>query len=183
MRTDGRGGGRDCWCGPLRRAMTDDEATLSTSDDAPLTDEEQADAVRRAALASDDILGTWVHLANSSVGLSVPMTLAIGGQVVSGTLIGAPVYLEGVATQLEHLRGGENSEAAQRALADSYRARAAEYLATEAEADGDSEEIKLPPPTAFIHLRAASISTPDGYHNIPFWRACLTKVSGWSLGS
>ena len=124
----------------------------------------------------------------------LPLVLHIGGLVVSGTAIPAVAYFQQVGTGLRV--GGHNLSAVFQELADLDRGRESEKerleqrldRATEGGrelTDDEREQFALEfeeTETAYLHLKEVQIhgaSTPP--IRLPFWRARLADVSGWTF--
>jgi hypothetical protein len=122
--------------------------------------------------ALDEFLVALAGTADAAEEFELTLTLWVGGAIVSGTLVGASVYLEGISVLLEDL----DSE---RVLTSSFR-RLSEHLQ---EARMDVPDGDVP---AFIHLRGAHSLSPSGAA-IPtgpgvWWRGRLDAVDGWCIG-
>lgn len=124
---------------------------------------------------SDWLLMDFVRYANS--GLSLPITLMMGGSLVSGTLIGGAQWLERFSElTFDSLKG------VSREIAEVLRGNIASYAEIymrEPEEDA--------PPASFVHLYNAKIYT--GGKIVPtegagmLWRGRLSEVSGFNLGT
>lgn len=125
----------------------------------------------------DYALGTLVRLANAG-GVSMGVTLFVGGSIVTGLLIGAVQYHEGVAKMLDEV--GENAEW----LAQMHRAQA-ETL-REQFGDDFTKAFEAPYRLSFIHLKDAKAYTP-GLDPLPtgqgfWWRGRMDRVDGFFIG-
>lgn len=133
----------------------------------------------------DWFLQNLVHLANNQV-LDMPITLHVGGVVVTGTLISGRAYFEQLSELLAGglpLWLGEAKEDIRKAFslpADIYPRGSVE----EREARG--EDTRLTNPGQFIHLKDARFVIGEAL--VPktqpvLWRGRLASVDGWVLGS
>ncbi len=128
----------------------------------------------------DWFLAELVRRANDG-GLSVDVTLCVGGTLVSGSLIGGRDYFEGFA---EHVAAASmDPETAGRARA-FFRRPAAMYRSDER---GVRDVAADPEPLAYIHLENARFFTSTGVpipgnHGV-YWRGKLSAVDGFVLGS
>ncbi|WP_433704437.1 gas vesicle accessory protein GvpU [Paraburkholderia sacchari] len=121
----------------------------------------------------DWYLQSLVNMANTT-GLSMGITIVLGGTVVSGTLIGGKTYFDTFA---------QNFVDAWPDLAQESRDPLRETLAKPGEHYGNGYDEAG---TSFIHLKDATIRTPSGYMPTStglLWRGRLSEVSGFSLGS
>lgn len=124
-------------------------------------------------LELDPVLQIFTNLANKS-GLSFGITLMVDGLVISGFLISATEYYEGVS---------ESWGAAwpQQELRESMQALLAKLKENATPSPGNEYEAQ------HIHLRAAQIFSSNG-GTIPsrsamFWRGRLRSVDGWWFGN
>lgn len=109
--------------------------------------------------------------------LEFPITLFVGGLVVSGQLTSGHKYFEGLGEQLTQFMGGpsENTD------------KAVKYFtsARDIYTQMNEEGVEISPPQ-YIHLREARIFTP-GQQPIPtegtWWRGRLACVDGFHFGS
>ena len=129
----------------------------------------------------DWFLAELVRRANEG-GLSLGLTLCVGGGLVSGALIGGREYFEGFA-------GDVASSVADATVAhkvrEFFRSPAALYQPDEGLPDG-AKASSLADPLSYIHLKAARFFTPSGAP-IPgscggYWRGKLSAVDGFVLG-
>ncbi len=128
----------------------------------------------------DWFLAELVRRANEG-GLSIEVTLCVGGTLVSGWLIGGRDYFEGLAENVA--AAAMDSETAGRARA-FLRSPAAMY---HLDADGRREVAADPEPLAYIHLEDARFFTAAG---LPvsasqgvYWRGRLSAIDGFVLGA
>jgi hypothetical protein len=124
-------------------------------------------------------LGMLVRLANAGA-MSLGVTLWVGGSVISGLLVGAATYFDGVAEKTARA-GGDGGEV----LAGLYRDKAAafrEQIGTEFET-----AFSAPYTLTFIHLQHARVFSPGGFF-IPrdegvWWRGRIDRVDGFFIGN
>lgn len=126
----------------------------------------------------DPTLSVLVRIANAG-GMSLGVTLMVGGAVVSGILVGTADFNEGLAEYIDQKSGPDG-----KFLADMHR-KAAEDLRSEF-GDDFKAAFGAPYVATYIHLRDARVYTPHG--SVPrnegiFWRGRLDSVDGWSIGS
>jgi len=129
----------------------------------------------------DWFLAELVRRANEG-GLSLGLTLCVGGGLVSGALIGGREYFEGFA-------GDVASSVADATVAhkvrEFFRSPAALYQPDEG-LPGGAKASSLADPLSYIHLKAARFFTSSGAP-IPgscggYWRGKLSAVDGFVLG-
>ncbi|MFT4171086.1 MAG: gas vesicle accessory protein GvpU [Rhodocyclaceae bacterium] len=105
-----------------------------------------------------------------------PITLYVGGLVVSGELISGHKYFEGLGDQLTEFFGGPSDETAQAVRSFTFPAG----IYTEPQ---EGEEV---PPPQYVHLRGARIFTP-AQDPIPtegvWWRGRLACVDAFHFGT
>jgi hypothetical protein len=121
---------------------------------------------------SDWLLSVFVEAVNHGAG-SMTVTLWVSGALVSGTLVAATEYLDGIADSFDEATGDATLGDIFRKQGDAMR----EDLATEGE--------DAPRPW-FIHLKGARTFAPGG-PPIPanrgvWWRGRLDAVDAWYLG-
>lgn len=124
----------------------------------------------------DNTLRMLVSIVNAVPGVSIGITLHLGGSVVSGQLVANTTYFHGVSAEMRSA-GGEG-QAIANSIADSF-----ESLAGEAEKRRNDEDPARQP--AFIHLKDARFL--GGNDLVPnnrgvWWRGRLTEVGGFSIG-
>jgi hypothetical protein len=131
-----------------------------------------------AEACMDWFLAELVRRANEG-GLSVGVTLCVGGTLVSGSLIGGRVYFERIAESAAVAARDAQEAARARAF---LRSPAALYAApSDDSAEPDDE------PLAYIHLAGARFFSANG-RPIPgkaglLWRGRLGAVDGFVLGA
>lgn len=113
--------------------------------------------------------------ANTS-SFSCGLVLTVQGQVISGMLMSAKDYFNGIADAAVAGLPEDTSEELREAYRQDF---AGLYFEPEPDETG-----AIPPP-GFIHLREARVYSPTG-HRMPnpgmLWRGKINAVSGWSLG-
>jgi hypothetical protein len=126
----------------------------------------------------DWFLAELVRRANEG-GLSVGVTLCVGGTLVSGSLIGGRAYFESIAESA----AGAPRDSVEAARARAFlRSPAALYAAASDEPPEPDDE-----PLAYIHLARARFLAANG-RPIPgktglLWRGRLGAVDGFVLGA
>lgn len=151
----------------------------STADQQPsITDHDVQPAV-------DSFLRALVQLANDS-GLSMGLTLFVGGALISGQLVGGLLYFENFGREIENAIRDSSPDVDPAGPAGIGRAFAQWGEMYRLPAGGEEAAHEPRPEPSFIHLRDARILGPDG-RLIPtnggvWWRGRLTAVDGYSLG-
>jgi len=107
--------------------------------------------------------------------IEFPITLFVGGLIVSGQLTSGHKYFEGLGTQLTQFFGGPSDDTTE----------IIRYFTFPGDAYTRNEKgAKIPPPQ-YIHLREAKIFTP-GQRPIlaegAWWRGRLACVDGFHFG-
>jgi hypothetical protein len=131
----------------------------------------------------DPILEVWVHQADGGALTGLPVTLMVGGLLVSGTLVGIRQYMEGIASQFRNAPGA--TEGIGPALADVFDDAAAGRFDHEGPADGDDDpEAEQDGHRCFIHLKDALVLDPRGQSaGAAWWRGRLTAVDAFMYGT
>lgn len=142
---------------------------------------EQNEIIRRANETGDWHLRTLVGMVNGMLsGGSIPVTLIVGGVVISGQMIGGAEYFRLFGNDFaEGLLAGSAVDA------ETTEGIAATYSRTGESIYADADDEFRPPPS-FIHLKNARIVHAQGM--IPtnrgiLWRGRIEMVGGWSLGA
>jgi hypothetical protein len=129
----------------------------------------------------DWFLAELVRRANEG-GLSLGLTLCVGGGLVSGVLIGGREYFEGFAGDVA---SGVADPTVARKVREFFRSPAALYQPEEG-CPGGARVSSLADPLSYIHLKAVRFFTASG-EPIPgsyggYWRGKLSAVDGFVLG-
>jgi hypothetical protein len=108
---------------------------------------------------------------------SFSATFVVGGQVVSGLVIGRRAWMAEQEKALSQDGGAaEQLGIFMRTLFDEVIGRADESTRRRDEAD-------LPrPATTFFHMKRAKVGQGAGAVTFPLWRGTLADVTGWSFG-
>lgn len=139
--------------------------------------------------SADYLLRILVDVVNRGR-LSFDITVTVGGKLVSGHLVSAATWFDGVASLID-IQGGEGGVALSipfRQLRDDYRVHGMlSGLEWEIKADSESEEGTKPVGSSdslpvFIHLKDAAIWHGSTDLRVGYWRGRLCEVQGWSLG-
>lgn len=143
-----------------------------------MSDEKQVQATHSAdtkppAPPADWFLMSLVAAANTT-GLEVPVTLHVGGLLVTGTVASGATYFKETAALVERAGNSEFTKS----IAEAIESNAGIYTDPD---EGDD----LNTPT-FIHLKGARFHDASGNRFPPtgvWWRGRLSEVSGFHLGS
>jgi|SoiMethySBSTD1v2_1073268.scaffolds.fasta_scaffold41027_9 hypothetical protein len=114
---------------------------------------------------ADWFLEMLVNIADKTE-VGVPVTLQVGGTLVSGTLASGKAYFEGIASL--PFRKGEIEDELRKAFTDA----------------GDAIPTSDEPPR-YVHLRDAHIFSTNGTiptHAGVWWRGRLSEVAGFWIG-
>jgi hypothetical protein len=134
----------------------------------------------------DPLLEVWVHQADDGALAGLPVTLMVGGLLVSGTLVGIHQYMEGIANEFRNAPGA--SEGIGPVLADVFDDAAAgryDHSEHEAPADGDGDPgAEQDAHRCFIHLEDVRVLDPQGHAaRAAWWRGRLTAVDAFMYGT
>ncbi len=125
----------------------------------------------------DLMLASFVNLANEATIGELGISLVVGGTWLTGQLIGARAWFEGLAHSLDEAGTGDFGDVIRMLGAQVYPSE------SEREAAGELEEEPLLP--GFLHLREAQLVGSDG-RTVPtrggYVRVRLEEVAGWMLG-
>jgi hypothetical protein len=145
-------------------------------------------ALRIREAHSDWWLATLVDLANRS-GLTMPITLSVGGLLVAGTLVGGKDYFEGVAKLVaDSIEDSDLSESIRQLFSIPMEAyQPSEEPSENEDTDQAKAEDRPEPPPSFLHLRGARIWGPNAFTSIPnnegiWWRGKIEDVDGFLFG-
>jgi hypothetical protein len=150
--------------------MGDDPAASESASDEAVEDEAPEDD-------GDWLLAIFVRAANR--GASVSVTLSVGGSIVSGMLVGAAEYLEGLGAEFEATDMDDKDK-----MGDMFREMAVQ---AREEWSPENDEQTDDYVVSYIHLKDARyLGGAGGYmpsNRGLWWRGRLDKVDGWSFGS
>jgi hypothetical protein len=112
-------------------------------------------------------------------GVEFPLTLSVGGAMISGRLVSGKRYFEGVAEVMSS--GRTNNEEVRKLLVRMLEQNVRIYERPE-----DAPEGWVPPEPGFIHLMDARVFTP-GRQPLPenqgvLWRGKLNAIDGFWFG-
>jgi hypothetical protein len=132
------------------------------------------------AADADWFLQALVDMANGS-DTEFPVTLNVGGMLVSGTLVGGHKYFEGFAK--DFFSGWSESTRESAGTLEKWFAELGEIYTADKKADGGNPLASI----RFIHLKNARFFQP-GVAPIPtnrgvWWRGRLEAVEGFVLGT
>lgn len=129
-------------------------------------------------MATDDAIVMMFLTLVEEDGLELPITLNVNGAVISGTLVGATAYYEGVTKSSEELKDSTMSKIISKKLNDLKEA----YTKQKQE-DKEKEESENSP--TFIHLKNAKYLGVHGQSVSPssgsWWRGRISSVDGFSF--
>ena len=128
----------------------------------------------------DPMLASFANLANEATLGEMGISLVVGGCWLTGQLVGARLWFEGLAHSLEESGAPEGfSDVIRMVGAHVYPSESEREAVGVAGGDGDAT---LP---SFLHLRDASLISPDG-RRVPtvggFVRVRVDEVTAWMLG-
>jgi hypothetical protein len=139
-----------------------------------------------SASVGDSFLKLLVDAANKT-GMGIPVTLTVGGLLISGQLAARRDYFHAFAQTLRNVNFTPSDSAAAAAAASFLEEAFARPLETAAESPEEPTIIGDP---EFLHLRDARVWHPSDDRSIPgsgstgvWWRGQLTAVDGWTLGT
>jgi hypothetical protein len=141
--------------------------------------EKSEEAVVEAA-APNPALPDWylqslVDLVNGNE-FEFPITLFVGGLMISGQLTSGHKYFEGLGEQLTQFFGGPSEDTK----------KTVDYLTSAKDVYLKKDDAQEKPITQYIHLREARVFVP-GQQPIPaegsWWRGRLSSVGGFHFGS
>jgi hypothetical protein len=152
---------------------------------------------RRDEPEVDEFLQILVNIVNASSAIRFPMTLQLGGLLVSGTLISGRDYFEHLSGQVEEayghaMAGQEGAEDATKRLSDVFRMPMDAYKSLddiEAMSESEREAYQNRPGPFYVHLSDARLIVPADTRGIPttgpgiYWRGRLAEVDGWVFGT
>lgn len=126
----------------------------------------------------DLMLASFVNLANQASLGELGISLVVGGAWVTGQLIGARSWFEGLARSLDAAGAAEG-------FGDVIRMVGASVYPSESEREAAGEPVEDPQLPSFLHLRDAYVITAEG-RAVPtsggFVRLRVDQVAAWMLG-
>jgi hypothetical protein len=126
----------------------------------------------------DLMLASFVNLANTGAIGELGVSMVVGGAWVTGQLIGARAWFEGLARSLD-----ESGTAGD--FGDVIRLLGAQVYPSESEREAAGEVEPDPVLPAFLHLRDAQLVGTEG-RSVPsrggYIRVRLEEVAAWMLG-
>lgn len=114
----------------------------------------------------------FVTTKEGSVSIELPLTLTVGGNLISGKLISEAAYFDQLATDFSSAIPESSREAARELIKHLQPAPAAENEA--------------PTPRQFLHMRDAQVFTDASKPIVGqgvLWRGKISSVEGFSLGT
>ena len=128
----------------------------------------------------DWFLQSLVTIVNDEIG-GIPITLSVGGLLVSGEMIGGKTYFEEFARQFKDGFGDVSRETAA-TIEVSFKRLGDIYNPSQEESQGNGS---LPKPH-LVHVRDAQIYRsgidPTPFERSVLWRGRLEAIDGFSLG-
>ncbi len=138
---------------------------------------EQAPSVVDEPVACDWLLQILISVTNST-GIPCPVTLNVGGLLVSGELVGGLQYFEEFAQKI----GSAVKESEREEIETMFREMGQSFYPKEKAPDAQP-----PPNPHFVHLKNVKIFNPEGLpfpsNDGSFWRGRVEAVDGFMLGS
>ena len=126
----------------------------------------------------DLMLASFVNLANQASLDELGISLMVGGAWVTGQLVGARSWFEGLARSLDQAGAAEG-------FGDVIRMVGASVYPSDSEREAAGEATDEQPLPAFLHLRDSHLIGADG-RAIPtaggFVRVRVDEVAAWMLG-
>jgi hypothetical protein len=126
----------------------------------------------------DLMLSSFVNLANQAAIGELGVSLVVGGGWLTGQLIGARAWFEGLARSLEDAGNAGG-------FGDMIRLVGAQVYPSESEREAAGEDVDDTVLPAFLHLRDAGVIGADG-RPVPTYggyvRVRVDSVSAWMLG-
>jgi len=130
----------------------------------------------------DWILRFMLELLNRSDGNQIPITLTVGGTLITGMMIGVKDYYCLLGSQMRNMMAGtvgETLETFYRSIGDKSQQQAKE------EPQDEAQLFREKSGPNFVHLKNAQIATPQGLvptDSTMLWRGRVSQVQGFSLG-
>ncbi|MFD2213329.1 gas vesicle accessory protein GvpU [Metabacillus endolithicus] len=114
-------------------------------------------------------------------GVEVDVTLSVNGTVVSGTLIGATAYYEGITEASKNFQDSTMSKIISKKFHDLK-----EEYAKQKQEESDQESKDNSTPFTFIHLKDAKYLNTNSQETLnrgTWWRGRISAVDGFSFNS
>ena len=129
-------------------------------------------------LATDDAIILMLLNLVEEDGIELAVTLNVNGVVISGLLIGASAYYEGITESSKSLHDGTMSKIFSKKFSDLKEAYTKQK---QEEAEKEEEENSL----TFIHLKNATYLNSEGQAsssiNNSWWRGRISSLDGFSF--
>lgn len=142
-----------------------------------MADLEQAQSVVDEPVACDWLLQILISVTNST-GIPCPVTLNVGGLLVSGELVSGLQYFE----EFAHKIGSAVKESEREEIETMFREMGQSFYPKE-----KSPDAPPPPNPHFVHLQNVKIFNPEGLpfpsNDGSFWRGRVEAIDGFMLGS
>lgn len=135
-------------------------------------------APRSEDIYRDLMLASFVDLANQAAIGELGISLVVGGAWMTGQLVGARAWFEGLAHRLEEAGAADG-------FADVIRRVGASVYPSESEREAAGESVDDGIAPSFLHLRDAVLIGPDGRgvpHEGGYLRVRIDEVAAWMLG-
>jgi len=128
-----------------------------------------------------DLNGDWslVDLMGfANLGVSIGVTLTVGGLVVSGQLMSAKAYLQETASMMASANMHGDNE-----ILETFETAWKSFADMEEASIGDDDALGMN--AEFIHLSNARLGGPSGWFPNPgtLWRGRVDRVDSWILGT
>jgi hypothetical protein len=128
-------------------------------------------------LSTDDAVLLMLLSLVEEDGIEIEISIVVNGTIISGTLIGASAYYEGVTDSSKLLQDTTMSKFLSKKLN-----TLKEAYAKQKQEDSESEEKEFSP--TFIHLKEAtylSAAAQNNHSNSTWWRGKISSVDGFSF--
>ncbi len=138
-------------------------------------------AKEQAQMSTNDaIILMFLELVEED-GIEVDVTLSVNGTIVSGTLIGATAYYEGITESSKNFHDSTMSKIISKKFND-LKEEYAKQKQEEAEKESKDKSNSF----TFIHLKNAkylNAHNQDAHSSGTWWRGSITSVDGFSFNS
>lgn len=138
-------------------------------------------AKEQAQMSTNDaIILMFLELVEED-GIEVDVTLSVNGTIVSGTLIGATAYYEGITESSKNFHDSTMSKIISKKFND-LKEEYAKQKQEEAEKESKDKSNSF----TFIHLKNAkylNAHNQDAHSRGTWWRGSITSVDGFSFNS